>query len=189
MAKPGQTANQDAVNDYSKWEGNALSGYNTDVGNFVSNTNSAIAQGNPYESKSYLTNQNILTSGAMNSAKTAANAATADTARRTGGNTAAVQASRDATAQGLSRQQTQYNAQRDTDNLDKWLGQRQQLYKNQLDAANSEANIYGSSVAGRSNGASNLADLDKAKMAMTSGIISGALGAGGTGVGAWLGRK
>ncbi len=179
MAKAATQANTDANNDYSGWEQSALSNYNNDMGNYMSNVNGAIAEGNPYLSKSYLTNQNIQTSGAMNSAKTAAAQETRDAALRTGTNTAAVQASRDANAQALARQQTQYNAQRDTENEDKWLQLQNQLRGQQLAGANSEAGVYGTSTSGRGNALSNLQSGQNAEDQLWASGIQGLASAGG----------
>jgi len=156
MAKPATAANQTANQDYTGWETSALNNYNTDIGSYMSNVNGAIAAGNPYQSKDYLTNRNIATSGAMNSAKTSADAAIRDTALRTGTNTAAVAGERAKIAQQGQRDLTNYNATSDTQNEDKWLTQQQQLRQQQLEGATSEAGVFGTSASGRGNSLSNL---------------------------------
>ncbi len=70
--------------DYTNWQNTSLSNYNNDIGSYMSNVNSQLAAGNPYQSKSYLTNQNLQTSGAMNSTNDAAQQQLRDTALRTG---------------------------------------------------------------------------------------------------------
>ena len=177
MAKAGTQANQDAAKGYTGTQGDALSNFNNAMGGYTSNVNSTIAQGNPYESRSYLQNQNLLTSGAANSATTAGNQATRDVALRTGTNTAAVQASRDANTQAKQRMLTQYNAGRDTENLDKWVNQRQQLYQDQLAGANADAGIYNTASGGLNNAGSNLASIQNSQAALWEAGI-GAVGAG-----------
>lgn len=185
MAKAGTQANQDAAKDYTSWENSSLSNFNNAMGGYTSNVNSAIAQGNPYESRSYLQNQNLLTSGAANSADTAGNQATRDAALRTGTNTAAVQASRDANTQAKQRMLTQYNAGRDTENLDKWMNQRQQLYGDQLAGANADAGIFNTASGGRNNAASNLASIQNSQ----AGLWEAGIGAVGAGLGGGLGKS
>lgn len=185
MAKAGTAANQDAASDYTDWEKSALTGYNSDIGGYMSNVNSAIAQGNPYETRSYLTNQNLQTSAAANAATTAGNQQSRDVALRTGTNTAAVQASRDANAAAKARTVNQYNATRDTENEDKWLNQRQQLFGDQLQGANSEANIFGTASSGRNNAASNLASIQNSQ----NQLWEAGIGAAGAGLSGGLGKS
>jgi hypothetical protein len=179
MAKAADQANTDANSDYSNWEKTALGNYNNDMSSYTSNVNSTLAAGNPYQSKSYLTNQNLETSGAMDAANTAAAGAARDTALRTGTNTAAVAAQNAENARAGQRDLTTYNASRDTQNEDKWLTDQQQLYGDQLAGANSEAGIYGTDVSGRSNSLGNLTSLQNSEDQMWAGIAGSALGAGG----------
>lgn len=179
MAKPGTAANETANSNYSNWETSALGNYNSDISGYMSNVNGAIAAGNPYESQSYLTNRNIATSGAMNSADTAANAATRDAALRTGTNTAAVAAERSQNSQNSQRQLTNYNATSDTQNEDKWIADQQSLRQDQLAGASSEAGVYGTSVSGNSDALNNLQSGQNAEDQEWAQLGSAALGAGG----------
>lgn len=180
MAKPAQQAAQDANSDYTNWQKSALSSYNNDMGSYMSNVNSQLAAGNPYQSKDYLTSQNLQTSGAMNATNDAAQQQLRDTALRTGTNTAAVAGEVGANRLQGQRDLTTYNAARDTQNEDKWLQQRQQLTSDQLAGANSEAGIYGSAVGGRSAANSDLVNLQQQQDALWGSAI-GAVGAAGAG--------
>lgn len=182
MAKPATQANTDANSDYSNWEKSSLNNYNSDMSGYMSNVNGAIAAGNPYESKSYLTNRNIATSGAMNSADTAATGALRDTALRTGSNTAAVAGQVGANARAGQRDLTNYNATADTQNEDKWLQQQNMLRQQQLAGATSEAGVYGTSVSGRNNALSNLQSGQNSEDDMWAGLGKSAMQGAGAGL-------
>lgn len=182
MAKPATAANQSANEDYSAWETSALNNYNGDMAGYMSNVNGAIAAGNPYQSKSYLQNRNIATSGAMNANTTAGDAALRDTALRTGTNTAALAGERTKLAQQGQRQLTDYNATSDTQNEDKWLQQQQQLRQQQLEGANSQAGVLGTTVSGRSNSLSNLQSGQNAEDEMWAKLGTAAIGGTGAGL-------
>jgi hypothetical protein len=188
MAKHATQANDDANADYTGWENTSLGNYNNAMSGYMSNVNSTLAGGDPYKSTPYLTNQNILTSGAMNSAGNKANQENRDVALRTGTNTAAVQASRDANAQQASRDLTTYNASRDTENEDKWLQMQDRLRQEQLAGANSEANVYGTSVQGRGNSLNNLTSIQNSEDALWGSAISGVAGAAGAGLAGAAGK-
>lgn len=178
MSSAATGAVNDANSDYTNWEKTSANNYQNDIGNFNSNVNGQIAAGNPYQSKQYKQDQNLMTSGAMNSANTKANQQVRDTALRTGSNTAAVAATQAENARAGQRQVTDYNATRDTANLDKWEQDQQELTKDQLAGANSEASMFGSNVAGRSNSLTNLTDIQKQQDELWQAGI-GAVGAGG----------
>jgi hypothetical protein len=169
---------KDANNQYTNWEQTAANNYQTDINNFNSNVNSRIAQGNPYQSKSYLRNQNLMTSAAANAANTAANQKTRDAALRTGTNTASVAAQAAENARAGQRQITDYNATRDTANQDKWEAEMQDLNRDQLAGAQSEENMFGTAVSGRSNALNNLTDIQAQQNALWQAGI-GAVGAAG----------
>lgn len=183
MDNGAQGAATSANNDYTGWETGAMQNYNNDIGSFTSNVNSQIAAGNPYESKPYKTEQNITTSGAMKAANTKANQQVRDASLRTGTNTAAVAAQRAENARAGQRQTDQFNAATDTANEDKWLQQQNELTKDQLAGAQSEAGVYGTSVAGRSGAVSNLTDLQKSDDALWQAGIGAAGTAGGAAIG------
>lgn len=184
MDNGAQQAATTANNNYTGWETGAMQNYNNDIGTFTSNVNSQIAAGNPYESQPYKTEQNITTSGAMNSANTAANAATRDAALRTGTNTAAVSAQRAENARAGQRQSDQFNAATDTSNEDKWLQQQNTLTNQQLQGAQSEAGIYGSSIGGSNAAIGNLTSLQ----GQDDALWQSAIGAGGVAAGAGIGK-
>jgi hypothetical protein len=152
--------------DASHELGNADAG----IADYMSNVNSQIAAGNPYESKDYLTKQNIATSGAMHSADDAADEAISSAAARTGGSSAAVAAQEAETARQGQRDLTDYNATRDTQNEDKWLQQRQQLTKDQLSGADASAGLYGTSLGANTSDLKTEEDAQAAQDAMWAGI-------------------
>lgn len=182
MAKAATQANKDANSDYSGWERTSLNNYNNDMGGYMSNVNAALGAGNPYQSKSYLTNQNLQTSGAMNAADTKAKQQLRDTALRTGTNTAAVAGQVAENARAGQRDLTNYNATRDTANEDKWLQQQQQLRQQQLAGANSEAGMFGSSTSGRSDALNNLTSIQNNENQMWENLGTSAVGGLGTGL-------
>lgn len=182
MAKAATQANNDANSNYTDWEKTALGNYNNDIGGYMSNVNSTIAAGNPYQSKSYLQNQNIQTSGAMNAGNTKATQQLRDTALRTGTNTAAVAGQVAENARAGQRDLTTYNATRDTQNQDKWLAEQNQLRQQQLEGANSEAQVYGTSTTGRSDSLNNLTSLANNTSDNWTKLGTAAIGGAGTGL-------
>jgi hypothetical protein len=138
-------ANAAAANDAD----NASAAYGAaqgDIGTYLGNVNSALAAGNPFESKDYLTQQNLDTSGAMNSADTAAKQQQQSTVAKTGTNSAALANTVAETARTGQRDLTQYNAGRDTSNENTWLNQQDKLLGDQASGAGLEAGLYGTSV-------------------------------------------
>jgi hypothetical protein len=121
----------------------ALGAYQGDIGTYMSNVNSALSAGNPFESKDYLTQQNLDTSGAMNSENTAAKQQQEQQVARTGTNSAALANDVASSARQGQRDLTQYNAGRNTTNENTWLQDQNQLMGDQLAGANSEAGVYG----------------------------------------------
>lgn len=182
MAKHATAANDAANSDYSGWEKTALNNYNNDMGAYMSNVNATLAAGNPYQTKSYLTNQNLQTSGAMNAANTKATQQLRDRALRTGTNSAAVAGQIAENARQGQRDLTTYNATRDTENTDKWLQQQQQLRQQQLEGANSEAGVYGTSTSGRSDSLNNLTNIQNSENQMWEGLGTAAIGGAGAGL-------
>ncbi|HEV2709140.1 MAG TPA: hypothetical protein VGU67_02905 [Edaphobacter sp.] len=167
----------DANNQYTNWENTAANNYQGDINNYNSNVNSQIAQGNPYQSKAYIQNQNLMTSGAANSANTAANAATRDTALRTGENTASVAAQAAENGRNSARTITDYNATRDTSNTDKWEQDQQNLNRDQLAGADSEAGMFGTTTGARNAALGDLTNIQDSQDALWQAGI-GAVGAG-----------
>ena len=173
-----------ANSDYTNWEKTAANNYQSDIGSFNSNVNSQIAAGNPYQSKSYLQNQNIQTSGAANAADTSGNQAVRDTALRTGENSAAVAATQADNARQSARTVTDYNATRDTANQDKWEADQQKLNEQQLAGANSEAQMFGTSTSGRDASLGDLTDIQKSQDALWQAGIGDVGALGGAGIAA-----
>ena len=180
MSGAATGAATDANNQYTSWEKTAANNYQSDINNYNSNVNSQIAAGNPYQSKAYLQNQNIQTSGAANAANTAGNQAVRDTALRTGENSAAVAATQADNARQTARTVTDYNATRDTANQDKWEADQQSLNKDQLAGASSEAGMFGTSTSGRDASLSDLTTIQGQQDALWQAGI-GAVGAAGAG--------
>jgi len=168
-------AKTDAANAAS-----ALGSYNGEIGTYMSNVNSALSAGNPYESKDYLTKQNLETSGAMNAANTAEKQALGSTVAKTGTNSAALADTVASSAREAQRDLTNYNATRDTENEDKWLKQQDLLMGDQLAGANSEAGVYSTSLGGQNSSLSTEEQAEAAQDAMWSNIAGAGISAGGT---------
>jgi hypothetical protein len=151
MSTGGHATQSNQLNQDNDWAKSSLTNYNNDIGSYMSNVNAALGAGNPYESTAYKTNQNLETSGAMNSANTRAAQQLRDTARRSGTNTAAIANTIASTNRQGQRDLTQYNAGRDTANQDKWLQERDNLMRDQLNGAQSEAGVFGTSMGGANN--------------------------------------
>jgi hypothetical protein len=146
-AAGNQAATENAAAATSKDNAsNALSAYNNDISEYMGNVNSALSQGNPYQSKDYLTQQNIDTSGAMNSENNANQQALGSTVAKTGTNSAALANTISSSKREGQRDLTQYNAGRDTSNEHAWQSEKQGLLQDELGGTNSEAGVYGSSL-------------------------------------------
>jgi hypothetical protein len=145
----------------------------------MSNVNSRLAAGNPFEAKDYLTKQNLETSGAMNAANAAEKQAEGATVARTGTNSAALANTVASSARQGQRDLTAYNAARDTANEQEWLKQQDQLMKDQLAGAQSEADVYKTGIGGQSSDLSSMTSADNAAQAAEFGLIDSAVGAGG----------
>lgn len=120
-----------------------------DIGTYLSNVNSTLAAGNPFESKTYLTNQNLETSGAMNSQNDAEKAALGQQVARTGTNSAALANTVASSARAGQRDLTQYNAGRDTANENTWLQQQDKLLGDEATGSGQEAGLYATSLGGQ----------------------------------------
>lgn len=161
-----------------------LHGADAGIDSYMSNVNSQIAAGNPYESKDYLTKQNLATSGAMNSEKDASDAALEHAVSSTGGSSAALAATQADIARQGQRDLTGYNATRDTENEDKWLNQRQGLDKDLLAGADAKAGLYSTATGGQSSDLKTEEEAQAAQDQMWTGIASAAMTGAGTGMGA-----
>jgi hypothetical protein len=157
----------------------ALSAYQGDEGAYMSNVNSLLAKGNPFEAKDYLTKQNLETSGAMNAENDAAKQRLESTAARTGTNTAAIANEESANARAGQRDITQYNAARDTANENTWLAQQDKLLSDEQAGASSEAGVYGTSLGAQSSDLSSMTQADDAEEQARLALVGDAIGAGG----------
>lgn len=119
-----------------------------DIGTYLSNVNSTLAQGNPFESKDYLTQQNLQTSAAMNSQNDAERERLGQTVARTGTNSAALAGTEASSARQGQRDLTQYTAGRDTANENTWLNQQDKLLGDEATGSSQEAGLYGTSTSG-----------------------------------------
>ena len=171
-------ANTDASN-----AAQSLGAYQGDIGNYMSNVNSALSAGNPFESKDYLTQQNLATSGAMNSENDAAKADQEQTTARTGTNSAALAGEAGAQGRQGQRDLTNYNATRDTQNENSWLQQQDQLMGDQISGANSEAGVMGTQLGGQNTNLKTAEDAQQAQDAMWAQLGGDAMKGLGTGLG------
>jgi len=149
----------------------------------MSNVNSRLAEGNPFEAK-----QNLETSGAMNAENTAEKQAEGATVARTGTNSAALANTVASSARQGQRDLTAYNAARDTSNEQEWLKQQDELLRDQLAGAESEADVYKTGIGGQSSDLSSMTTAMDADQAAKMGIIDSALTGGGTALGGFLGK-
>jgi hypothetical protein len=162
--------------------GDAASAYGAATGAdaaYLSNVNSALAAGNPFEAKDYLTQQNIATSGAMNSENDAARQQQQQTVARTGTNSAALANEVGSQARAGQRDLTNYNATRDTQNEGTWLNQQDKLLSDQGQGANIEAGLYGTSVSGQDSTLSTAQTGEDEQENADNGLIDAGIGAAG----------
>jgi hypothetical protein len=182
MGSGSTDTQRNQLNQDNNWASGALSSYNSDIGNYNSNVNATLAAGNPYQSKQYLQNQNLQTSGAMDSANTREQQQLRDNAARTGTNTASIGDTIASSARQGQRDLTNYNATRDTMNQDKWLQEQQQLYGDQLAGANSQAGVYSTAMGGANNSLNNLTQRQDSVDNMWAGLGTSAMSGLGSGL-------
>ena len=174
-----QVANAAATEDASNAAA-AYGGAQGDISNYLSNVNSTLAAGNPYESKDYLTQQNLETSGAMNAENDAARQQEQQTVARTGTNSAALANDVAAEARTGQRDLTNYNATRNTENEGKWLGEQQNLLGDQARGAGMEEGLYGTSIGGQDSTLGTAQTGEDEQENSTNSMIDAGIGAGGT---------
>jgi hypothetical protein len=182
MSSGGHSTQQGQLNQDNNWAKGTLGQYNSGIGSYMSNVNADLAAGNPYQSKAYLQNQNLQTSGAMNSANTREGQQLRDTARRAGTNTAALGNTMASSAREGQRDLTQYNAQRDTGNEDKWLQYKSGLERGQLAGAGSEAGVFGTEMGGANNSLNALTSRENNVDDMWANLGTGAMQGAGAGL-------
>jgi hypothetical protein len=182
MSTGGHSTQQGELNQDNNYAKGALGTYNSDIGSYTSNVNAALGAGNPYQSKPFLTNQNLQTSGAMNSANTREGQQLRDTARRAGTNTAALGSTIASSARQGQRDLTDYTAGRDNANEDKWLQQRDNLMRDQLNGAQSEAGVFGTAMGGANNSLNALTNRENNADDMWAGLDTAAMQGTGAGL-------
>ena len=168
--------------------GNASTAFGSaqgDIGNYMSNVNSALAAGNPFESKDYLTQQNLDTSGAMNSANTAAQQQEQGTVARAGTNSAALASDVAENARAGQRDLTQYNAGQNTANENTWLNQQDRLLGDQAQGASEEAGLYGTSVGAQDSTLNTAQEGEDYQEGQNNQMINAGIQAGGVAAGAF----
>lgn len=173
-------ASVDATNATSSF--GAASG---DIGTYLSNVNSALSAGNPFESKDYLTQQNLETSGAMNAENDAERERLGQTVAKTGTNSAALAGTEAASARQGERDLTQYNAGRDTTNENTWLNQQDKLLGDEATGSGQEAGLYGSSLSGEDSTLGTAQEGEDEQEKGTDSIINQGIKSAGTAAGAF----
>jgi hypothetical protein len=176
-----KAANQDATN-----ASGALGAATGDISDYMSNVNSQLAEGNPYESKAYLTQQNLATSGAMNSENDAADEKLNSEVARTGTNTAALAGDEAENAREGQRDLTNYTATRDTQNQDKWQQEQQGLDRDELAGAQEEGSLYGTAVGGQDSTLGSMTTADDAEDQMWGQMAGGIASGAGAGIGGYF---
>lgn len=183
-----QVANAAASTDAS----NAASSFGAaqgDIGTYLSNVNSTLAAGNPFESKDYLTNQNLSTSGAMNSANNAEQQALGSTVAKTGTNSAALANTVASSARQGQRDLTQYNAGAAQQNENTWLGQQDKLLGDEATGSSEEAGLYGTSLGGQNSTLGTAQQGEDAQEQANDGMIDAGITAAGSVGGAFCPAK
>lgn len=187
MSNDAGSIDQAAATEHDDQATGALGAYQGDMADYMSNVNSTLAAGNPFESKDYLEQQNLETSGAMDSANDAEKQQLGSTVAKTGTNSAALADTEAESARQNARDLTQYEAGRDTSNENSWLNEQQGLMKDQLEGANSEAGVYGTGTGAQSSNLNAMTTADDEEQQMWAQMAGAA--ASGAGVGAGLAAK
>ena len=182
MSNDAGSADSAAAKQDSTDAQGALGAATGDISDYMSNVNSQLAEGNPYESKAYLTQQNLATSGAMNSENDAADQALNSEVARTGTNTAALAGDEAENARQGQRDLTNYTATRDTQNQDKWQQDQQNLDRDQLAGAQEEGSLYGTAIGGQDSTLGSATTAQDAEDAMWAQMASGAATGAGTAI-------
>jgi len=183
MSNDASTADLAASKTDAANASGALGGAQGDIADYMSNVNSQLAAGNPYLAKSYLENQNLETSGAMNSEKDSADQALNSEVARTGTNSAALAGTEAEAGRQGERDLTNYTAGRDTANADKWEQEKQALTKDQLAGGEAEAGLYGTSLGGQNSTLGSYTTAADAEDQMWASLAGSALGGAGLGAG------
>lgn len=179
MARAADTAAQNANTQYSGAATKSLDNANASLtaGN---NDISSLEGNNPYTSKSYLQNQNLLTSAAANSGNAQAKQQLNDAALRTGTNTAALGRTIASNARAGQRQTDAYNAGTATQNVDKSTALQEGLIDARNRQAQTAGSLYSTSAGGQGTAENNLTTLQGQNDQMWGNIIGGVAGAAGS---------
>ncbi len=179
MARAGDQAAQSADQQYSQYATTAFNNANADSA-AENNDISSLEGNNPYTSKSYIQNQNLLASAGMNAQNAQAKQQLNDTALRTGTNTAALSRTIASNARASQRQQDAYTAGAAQQNTDKATQLQLGLIGARNAAANTQAGLYGSSVGGQGTAENNLTALQGQDEQLWGNIIGGVAGGVGS---------
>lgn len=176
MGGPSTSQDENAINQASTWEGDAVNNYMTQSGAAASNVNASLAAGNPYQTQQYKTNQNLQTSAAMHSTADAATEANQQAAARTGQNAAAVPAQSAQNQRNAQQTMDTYDAARDTSNEQAWQGQKQQLLGDQIQLAGQSAGATGAALGAENTANKNLTDAQQLQHEDDWGWINAGIG-------------
>jgi len=150
-----------------------------DIGTYLSNVNSTLSAGNPFESKDYLSKQNLETSGAMNAENDAERERLGSTVAKTGTNSAALAGTVASSARAGQRDLTQYNAGRDTSNESIWLNQQDKLLGDEATGSSQEAGLYATSLGGQNSTLGTAQEGADAQTEADDAMINKGIGAAG----------
>ena len=174
---PSTHQDQDAIDQATSWEGDALNNYKTQSGAAASNVNASLAAGNPYQTQQYKTNQNLQTSGAMHATNDAATEQNQQAALRTGQNAAAVPAQSAQNQRNAQQTMDTYNAGRDTANEQAWQGEKGQLLGDQIQLSGQAAGAAGAAAGARNTANANLTNAQQLNSQDDWSWLTPALGA------------
>jgi hypothetical protein len=158
------------------------------LADYMSNVNSQLSAGNPYESKDYLTKQNLDTSGAMNSENDATDQALQSTVARTGTNSAALAGEEAEGGREGQRALTGYNAARDAANAHAWEDEKGQLDRDQLAGASEYGALSGQQQGGANSALNDYTTASDAEDQMWAQMVSGVAQGGGAALGGFLSK-
>ncbi len=179
MARAAQTDAENAQNEDATYAQQSLNNANSQMTQ-ANDQISSLEGNNPYTSQAYQQNQNILTSGAMNSQDTAAKQQLNNAALQTGTNTASLGRTIASNARAGQRTMDDFNAQTATNNVDKSVALQQGLIGDRQGLASTDAGLYGTSISGQGNALNNLTTLNGQNDQMWGNIIGGVTGAAGS---------
>jgi hypothetical protein len=180
MAGNGGGSDASAENTMAqKDEGASEGNFNNDMDMYMSNVNSQLASGNPFQSTAYKTAQNLDTSGAMHSTNDAADQAMRGASLRTGMNANAIPGQEAENQQKGQMTMDAYDANRDTNNEDSWLKDQSDLTHDQLAGADAENSNVGTMAGQADTTSGQLIQKEENEDQMWAGLGESAIGAGG----------